>query len=191
MVTSRDSFGADLLGAPDGDLLAAVLAHYVEAFEGSDDARRWLATLVADREQLAGPVERVVAVASVAEGLLLGAAAHVIETGVRHLHDVEGVSDEDRVGQRVAEGLAVGPREVDHAPGDAVAPVLGASVEPVRWGLGRAVLDDIEQLRRPGDIDDRGHPRPLVPRPLADEQGLVEPERTSPMRPGSSINGVP
>jgi hypothetical protein len=43
MVTSQDSFGAHLLEAPDGDLLAAVVGHYVEALGRSDDARAWLA----------------------------------------------------------------------------------------------------------------------------------------------------
>lgn len=42
MVTSQDSFGGHLLEAPDGDLLAAVVGHYVEALARSPEAQGWL-----------------------------------------------------------------------------------------------------------------------------------------------------
>lgn len=43
MVISEDSFGAHLLEASDGELLAAVVAHYVGALARNDDGQAWLA----------------------------------------------------------------------------------------------------------------------------------------------------
>ena len=42
---------------------------------------------------------------------------------------------------------------------------------------GGSALHHIEQLRRRGHVDDRGHPRPPLPAPGAHEQRLVETER--------------
>jgi hypothetical protein len=51
-------------------------------------------------------VERVAGAAAVPEGLLLHAAADLVDGVEAELHDVEGVEDADRVGQLRAHALA-------------------------------------------------------------------------------------
>lgn len=78
------------------------------------------------------------------ECLLLGTASHVIETRVGQLDHMERVRDQCRRREAVTERLAVGPRQVDHAPADGIAPRLGAGLEPIGGGLGRSALHDVE-----------------------------------------------
>jgi hypothetical protein len=61
------------------------------------------------REQAAGPVERIVLVAPVAEGLVLHATADLVETLVGQLRDVERIGDLGRPGQHRVEGQPPGP----------------------------------------------------------------------------------
>ena len=103
-------------------------------------------------EQPPAPVERIVFVAAMTESVLLGAATHLVESGVRELDDVERVRDLDRVRQRVVERLAIRPRQIQRRPPDVVPPRLWLAVDPCRRRLGCATLDNIEELARPGDL---------------------------------------
>lgn len=90
---------------------------------------------------------------------------------------MERVRDLGGVGQRVVEPLAIRARQIHRRPHDAVTPCLVTVLEPGRRCLRRSALDHIEELRRLGHVDDRGHPRPTLPGPGPHEQHLVEAER--------------
>jgi fluoride exporter len=87
---------------------------------------------MAPGEKTAGPVEGVVAVAPVAERLVLDPPAALVELRVRQLQDVQRVRDLARVREVVGEGLPVWPGEVEHAPDDAGPPRLGLGRDPRR-----------------------------------------------------------
>lgn len=125
-------------------------------------------------QQPAALVERVVTAATVAEGLVLDAAPALVELGVRVLHQMERISDLRGVRERVGEGLAVGARQVQHAPCDAVAPRLRLGFQPRQGTGGGAARDHVEQLGRASDIDDRGAPVLAAPAAGASEQRLVQ-----------------
>ena len=71
-------------------------------------------------EQPADLVERVVLVAAVAEGVLLDAAADLVDDLGAEPHDVERVEHRDRVGQPVADRVGVAPERVQRGGLDAV-----------------------------------------------------------------------
>ena len=77
------------------------LALGVAGLEEAEQLRvaRLVEAFVALGEQPPAPVERVVLVAAVAEGLLLDPAAHVVEAGVGQLDHVERVRDLGGVGE--------------------------------------------------------------------------------------------
>jgi hypothetical protein len=65
---------------------------------------------VALSEQPPRPVERVVLVAPVAEGLVLDPAATLVQLRIRELHHMERIRDLPGVGERIGEGLPVRAR---------------------------------------------------------------------------------
>jgi len=71
----------------------------------------------------ADPVERVPGAAPVGEGLLLDAAADVVDAREPELHDVEGVEDPHRVGEGGAQGGGVAAERVQRGNGDPVSPL--------------------------------------------------------------------
>src|SRR5690606_31211661 len=127
-------------------------------------------------EQPTGSIERVVAAAAVAEGLVLDTAAALIELRVGVLHEMERVRDLPGLREAVGEGLAVGARQVEHPPADPGPPRRRPGVEPGRRASSGAAGHDIEQLGWASDIDDRGAPLLGAPRAGAGEEGLIQPE---------------
>lgn len=114
--------------------------------------------------------------AAMAEGLVLHAAADLVEALVGELHQVKGISDLVGVGQHRVERQAPGPRQVQHRPADRVSPALGHRSEPLAQPGSAAVLDHVEELAA-GDVDDRGGPGLGPPPSQAGEEHLVDPER--------------
>ena len=68
-------------------------------------------------EQAADLVERVVFVAAAAEGVLLDAAADLVDDLGAQADDVEGVEHGDRVGQAVPERVGVAAERVEGGVG--------------------------------------------------------------------------
>ncbi len=71
-------------------------------------------------QQAADPVERVVLVPAVADGVLLDAAADLVDDLGAEPDDVEGVQDGDRVGQLVADRVGVAAERVQRRLFDTV-----------------------------------------------------------------------
>ena len=96
-------------------------------------------------QQPAYPVEGVVLGAPPAGGLVLHAAAHVVDRRVGELDDVERVGDLSGVGQRVGEGLAVRARQVHHPPAHPSSPSRGPRLDPSGGPFGAAARNDVQQ----------------------------------------------
>lgn len=128
-VDRRVDVSEELLGDPRGADLAVGIAgleelgHPLEALRGEP--------LIRAQEDAAGPVERVRFAAPVAEGGLLGAAAHVVNRGVGQLDGVEVVHDAGGVGQVLVERRPVARCGVQRGETDPTAPLLAAGGEPV------------------------------------------------------------
>ena len=133
-------------------------------------------------EQSADLVERVVFVAAVAEGVLLDAAADLVDDLGAEPDHVEGVQHRDRVGQLVSDGVGVAAERVQRGllnlPGE---PVRLVVQPPLVGGAGPAD-DGVEQLRMQasvlvtGEIDHDGHsPVGADPRrpPVGSARGAV------------------
>ena len=84
-------------------------------------------------EQPADLVERVVLVAAPAQGVLLDAAADLVDDLGAEPHHVEGVEDGDRVGQLVADRVRVAAERVQGG-------LLDPVDEPVGLGCRASVL---------------------------------------------------
>ncbi len=67
-----------------------------------------LEALGAGEHELSDPVERIAPSPAVAEGLVLNATTDLVEAAVGEAHDVEGISDPDRVIEASVEPCAVG-----------------------------------------------------------------------------------
>lgn len=67
----------------------------------------------------ADPVQRVALSAAVGEGVVLDAAAHVVDAGGREFDDVERVDDRDRIGQVVIDRVLVSVERIQRADLDA------------------------------------------------------------------------
>jgi hypothetical protein len=118
----------DLLGVPSG-------AHFAPGIAGIQQAQQLRASTVVEAfvgagEQPAGPVERIVLVAPVAEGLVLDPAANLIETLVGQLDQVERVRDLGRPGQHGVEGEPPRAGQVQDRPVDPLAPRGRPGCEP-------------------------------------------------------------
>ena len=124
-------------------------------------------------QQPPDPIEGVVFAAAVAQGVVLGSAADLVDAVVREADHVERIGDLADMGQGDVEGAPVGAGEVQHAPVDALAPRLGLIQQPRRGRRGVATSDDVEQLA-PGHVHNRGAPPAGSPAALAPEQGLIE-----------------
>ena len=114
--------------------------------------------------------------AAVSQRLVLDPAADFVEGVVAQPHDVEGVSDLSGFGHRGVERGAVGAREVQHRPADALAPLSAPAQQPACGRLGVSASDYVKELA-PSDVDDAGAPG-LGPEPAPPpEQGLVQSQR--------------
>ena len=148
---------------------------------GVEQASQSVAARVGDvlrrrHELLAGPVQRVVFAAAVAQRLVLDPAAHVVEGVVAQPHDVEGVRDLSGFGHSGVERGPVRAREVQHRPADGLEPDVGPAQQPACGRFSVAASDYVEELAA-SDVDDAGVPG-LGPEPSpAPEQGLIEPQR--------------
>ena len=96
-------------------------------------------------QQPAYPVEGVVLGAPPAGGLVLDAAADVVDRRVGEPDHVEWVGDLAGVGQRVGERLAIGARQVHDAPAHSLAPSRRAGADRSGRPLGAAACNDVQQ----------------------------------------------
>ena len=124
-------------------------------------------------QQTSRPIQGIVPAAAAAEGVVLGAPAHLVDAVVGQADDVERVGDLAGPRERCFEGAPVGAGEVQHAPVDAPAPHLGLREEPRGGAFGVATRDNVEQLA-PLHIDDRGAPVAGAPPAVTPEQRLIE-----------------
>jgi hypothetical protein len=90
--------------------------------------------VVAGQEPSADPVERVVGAAPVAEGVVLGAAADVIERRVGETDHVEVVDHHSGGGQALGDGGGVGLVGIDHHMADPGQPRCRLGREPLGDG---------------------------------------------------------
>lgn len=79
------------------------------------------------------------------ERLVLHAAADLVEAPVRDLHNVEGVSDPDRVVEPACQGRPVGLGEIRRHNADLPKPLLGSAVEPGTQVVAGVSLDHVDQ----------------------------------------------
>ena len=81
-------------------------------------------------QQPSGAIQRIVLAAPMPDRLVLDAAATLVQLLIRELDEMERVGDLGDVRERVVEGLAIRPGEVQHAPTDRGAPLVGTILEP-------------------------------------------------------------
>jgi len=98
-------------------------------------------------EQPTDLVERVVFVAAVAEGVLLDAAADLVDDLGAEPDYVEGVEDGDRVGQLVSDGVGVAAERVQRCLLDVSGEPLRLVVQPPLVGGSGPADDGVEQPR--------------------------------------------
>ena len=108
-----------------------------------------------------------------AQGVVLGAAAHLVDAVVRGADHVELVGDLSGLGQRHVERAPVCPGEPQHTPVDVVAPRLGLIQQPPGGAAGVATGEHVVELAL-GHIHDQRAPPAGAPSALASEQGLIE-----------------
>jgi hypothetical protein len=101
--------------------------------------------LRAGAQDVADPVERVVAVTAVAQGVLLDAAADLVDDVGAELDHMEGVQHRGRVLKLVIDGVLVAVKRVQGRDLDPAREALAASLEPVAVGPPRAAGDQVEQ----------------------------------------------
>jgi hypothetical protein len=129
-------------------------------------------------EQAADLVERVVFVPSVAEGVLLDAAADLVEDLCPEANDVEGVEDRDRVGQLVTDSVRIATEWIQRGLFDSGAESVGLVVQPRLVGGSGAADNRVEKpgveasVLVTGQIDnDRHRPIGADPRRSPDGSG--------------------
>ena len=127
-------------------------------------------------EQPPGPVERVAGAAAVPEHGVLHGAADPVHALVGQPDQVEGVDDQDRVGQHLPVDAAVGGGHVQGAHADPVQPRLRPPGQPPGHRPGVPARRDVDQPVA-GHVGEGGGPFLLAVRPGAVEQGLVHPDR--------------
>ena len=81
-------------------------------------------------EQAADLVERVVFVPSVAEGVLLDAAADLVDDLCPEANDVEGVEGRDRVGQLVTDSVRIATEPIQRGLFDGGGESVGLVLQP-------------------------------------------------------------
>lgn len=156
-----------------GDFAVGVAAvepgqHPVEAAVGE--------TLVAAQQAASDAVERVVAVASMAEGVLLDSAADLVEGLVGEADQVEVVHDDRRVREPAAHRSGIRLVGVDHDMVDPVTPHLGFGREPVSDSGARAALEHVDRVARV-EVHDVGDELGRRCRRGCQEAGLVKADR--------------
>lgn len=88
---------------------------------------------------------------------------------------MERVGDLDGVGHHRVEHQPVGARQVQGGPRDPRQPVVASSGQPPTR-LGSVPTSHYIEQPTGADVGDRGGPALAPPRPLAEEQRLVEPQ---------------
>ncbi len=156
-------------------------AHLCVGVAGFEQTEQLLAALLVEAfiglgEKSATSVERVVLVAAVAEGLVLDAAAYLVELRVGELHEVERIGDLGGGREHRVEREAPRARQVQHRPPDRVEPRFGSPHQPFEEASGRAALDHVEELA-PSHVHDRGRPRLGPPPSQPSEEHLVDTQR--------------
>jgi hypothetical protein len=111
----------------------------------------------------------------VAERLVLGPPAALVELGVRVLHDVKRIGHHRGVGERGLEDRPEGSRQIEGGPLDVVTPHLTAVLDPALGLCTASARDDIEELGSPR-VDDRGGIGKAAVREELGEGHLVQPQ---------------
>ena len=96
-------------------------------------------------EEAADLVERVVLVPSVAEGVLLDAAADLVDDLGSEANDVEGVEDRDRVGQLVTDSVRIATERIQRGLFDGSGESVGLVLQPRLVGGSGAADDRVEE----------------------------------------------
>ena len=96
-------------------------------------------------EEAADLVKRVVFVASVADGVLLDAAADLVNDLRPEADDVEGVKDRDRVGQLVTDSVRIATERIQRGLFDGSGESVGLVLQPRLVGGSRAADDRVEK----------------------------------------------
>ncbi len=147
-------------------------------------------------EDVADPVERITSASAVPEGVLLDAAADLIDRGGAELDDVERVEHRDGIVELVVEGLLVAGERVQRRDLHPVAELLPALLQPVGVGLRAAPGHEVQQAgpHPPGRIARQvDHPGQFLRTPPAIGDGsgghvvpevLVDAERGDPVEAG-------
>ena len=127
-----------------------------------------------DGHQLADPIERVGLAASMPAGLVLHAAAGLVEHEVGEFHHVERIGDLDGVREHRVEHRPIRSRQIQRRPLDRLAPLDGLLSEPRARRCGVSTRHDVEELAA-GDVDDLGRPTAVSEAAEPAEQHLIEP----------------
>ena len=140
-------------------------------------------------EQPADLVERVVFVAAAAEGVLLDAAADLVDDLGAEPDHVEGVEDGDRVGQPVADRVRISAERVQRGLLHAVDEPVGLGLQPGLVDGAGAADDGVEQpgVQASGLVTgqiDHDRDGPVDPDPRRPPDVLIDPEGLHPGQPG-------
>jgi hypothetical protein len=128
-------------GPGQGDFAVRVAGDQPGLQPGVGDDRQ---SVAAATKQPADAVERIFGAAAVAQGVVLHAAADVIDTGQAQAHDVERVEHPHRVGQLRGQGAGVAPERVQRRRRHRSPPRLCLVSEPVGQHAAGAALDHVE-----------------------------------------------
>jgi putative transposase len=119
------------------------------------------------------------------QGLLLDAAADLVDGGQAELGDMEGVRHPHRARQLGAQRRRIASERVERGDLDTVPPVPATGRDPVRQGLSASAFDHVEQPSRPvgtpaqmaSQIHDAGHELGVMPAGSGQERGLINADR--------------
>jgi len=156
-------------------------AHLTSRVAGFEQAPQLRVSVVVqafmcDRHQLADPKQRVSIAAPVAEGVVLDAAAGLVEHEVRQLDDVKWIGNLSCVREHRVEHRPIRARQIQRCPLDRLTPCGGLLGEPCAPCGGVATWDDIEELTA-GDVNDLGRPDSMAELAESAEQHLIKPDR--------------
>ena len=139
----------------------------------------------------ADPVERIVAAAAMPVGVLLDAAAYVVDGGEPQPYDVEGIQDPHGVRQAGRQGGAVAAERIQGGHVDAGSPFGGLVNQPVGQHFPASPGDDVDELPAVQVDDADGEHCRALGWARRNAVSSTPTAATCSMRSGCSINGVP
>lgn len=139
------------------------------------------------------------------QGVLLNAAADVVDDRRAQAHDMERVQNRDAVGQLVPDGVGVAPERVQRGVVDAGDELLGLLLQPAGVGGPGPARHDVQEpgvqvsVVVPGQVHHRGHRPVLGADPGRAPDVLVHTQHAHPGQPGGvrqaslglGLDGVP